>query len=349
MLLLSFLFSKKVSGATRRFEHSDPINPSTVGRTDARQGNYYVPAKNLSVQVPGNHIPAIIIPVLWEYELLSQSIRSIDVPVKKIVVIVNHFWLPSSYSPEIESMIKLKNLTRLLEREIPSDNFQVVYLKENFGFAKSMNLGMKLVGNWASWWLCANADIIYTPGALDSVLPFIWEDHGNGTMLYMLGHGFSAIIFTQHLLSRVGFFDEHIWPAYVEDCDLMLRVRMVAGDLPIHADQGGETGKYFYLQPSPGLKHIGGQGRGTEDGFRFASKIHAAHKNNVEYYFKKWGITASHWEKGAGIYKHGCGIPMAQQFTLPFNMSAPEEWNYLPFVTEHDKRQNNIFLVDRER
>ena len=358
ILFLSSSSFRKVGHDLRRSKLPDSIIPvqsavpcAQVSDTalSIQQDHHYVPAKKLLVRATENHhIPAIIIPVLWEYDLLSKSIWSIDVPVKKIILIVNHLRLPSRYVSEIESMAKLKNFTGLLEREIPNDFLQVVYLKENLGFAKSMNLGMKIVRSWASWWLCANADIIYTPGALGSVLPVIWGDHGNGTMLYMLGHGFSAIALTQHLLSRVGFFDEHIWPAYVEDCDLMLRVRLVAGDLPLHSDQGGESGKYFYLQPTPGLEHVGGQGRGSEDGFRFASKIQEAHKNNVEYYLKKWGLSALHWEKGAGVHRHGCGIPMTRQFTLPFNMSAPDEWNSLPFVIDHDRRQENVFLVDRK-
>ena len=39
-----------------------------------------------------------------------------------------------------------------------------VYLDQNLGFARCINLGEK-VSNWALCWLCVNADIAYLPGA----------------------------------------------------------------------------------------------------------------------------------------------------------------------------------------
>lgn len=228
---------------------------------------------------------------------------------------------------------------------IPERNLDVVFSKENLGFARSMNVGIRKIRNWAPWWFCVNADIYYPPGALMSVAPFIWQDHLKGTILYMLGHGFSAIVFTTHLFSKVGLFDEHIWPAYVEDCDLMLRVRMVVGDVHIKDNTGGESGKYHYLQPNPAFHHVGGQGSNSNSRFDFATQIQKAHANNIAYYLKKWDISAAQWENGRGPYKHGCGIPMEKQFIRPFNASDAEDWETIPFVAEHDRKQQELFAT----
>ena len=303
---------------------------------------YYVPSNKTVVQACEHHIPAVIIPVLWEGDLLQRHIWSIDVPVKKIIVIVNRLELSAGYEAENNAFNQLRNVTEYLENEIPTSFIDVFYLDENLGFSRSLNLGMRIVSGWAPWWLCANADIGYTPGALMSVIPLVWKDHASGTLLYMLGQGFSAIIFTTHLISKVGLFDEHIWPAYVEDCDLMLRVRMAVGDVNINDHEGGEQGKYYYLQPEPALQHVGGQGSSSSFEYKFAARVQQAHRNNIAYYLTKWGISSTHWDSGAGFYKHGCGILAEGQFSKPFNVSTTE-WEALPYVLDHDKKQNELF------
>ena len=131
--------------------------------------------------------------------------------------------LPVHFEAENNAMRQMKKIISKLQVDIPDVFLQVVRLDENLGFARSMNMGMRLVSTWAPWWLCVNADISYPPGALMSVVPLVWEDHVNGTLLYLLGHGFSATIFTRSLLTKIGLYATHM-AAYVEDCDLMLRV-----------------------------------------------------------------------------------------------------------------------------
>lgn len=315
---------------------------STFNLSSSAPVEYFLPSTKSTLHSPKTHIPAVIVPVLWEVDLLPENIWSIDVPVKKIILVVNHLNLPAEYEVEHAALRKMQLVIVHLRNQIPDAFLDVIQLEENLGFARSMNLGMRKVRNWAPWWLCVNVDINYPPGALLSVLPMIWDDHRNGTLLYMLGHGFSAIILTKTLLARVGMFDEHIWPAYVEDCDLMLRVRMLVGDANSNHHEGGESGKYLYLNPNPPFHHIGGQGSSSNSGYGFAARVHRAHTNNIAYYLQKWGITAFHWEKGAGIHPHGCGAPMDNQYSRPFNLSY-DNWEASQFVVEHDKKQKEIF------
>mmetsp|Transcript_14460 Transcript_14460/g.59002 ORF Transcript_14460/g.59002 Transcript_14460/m.59002 type:complete len:419 (-) Transcript_14460:5613-6869(-) len=341
-----------LSGQMVRLDHPDrsagdflshrESNESFKNKTPAE---LYVPSNKTFVPACARYIPAIIVPVLWEVDLLPKNIWTIDVPTKKIIIVVNQLELPAKYAEENNASRQMRNVITTIQGDIPDKFLEVILTGENMGFARSMNLGMRKVMTWAPWWLCANADISYPPASLMSIVPHVWEDYQSGTVLYMLGHGFSAIIFTRHLISKVGLYDEHIWPAYVEDCDLMLRVRMAVGDVNIDNHEGGAAGKYYYLHPEPAFHHIGGQGSSSNSGYRFAARIREAHANNIQYYLKKWGVSLDRWYNGAGIYKHGCGIPMEDQYQSPFNLSRAGVWESLPFVAEHDRKQKYIFRV----
>ena len=140
----------------------------------------------------------------------------------------------------------------------------VIRTRENMGYGRSMNLGM-MMSPWAELWLCANADVEFPPSSIQSVLPTIDRETRSGAMLFMLGIHFSAVILTQYLVRKVGYFDANLWPAYVEDCDLMLRVRMAAVGLEFDVESISDVdwevpGHYRYLQPKPSLLHVGQQG-----------------------------------------------------------------------------------------
>lgn len=285
-----------------------------------------------------SHIPVVVVPVLSETELLSRCLRSIDVPVKRIIVLLNSIATP-------EGQKKLSDLSAELDTLFADygDFLVVVHAKENMGFGRSMNLGMKL-SSWAEWWLCLNADVQFPSSSLQSVLPTIETETRNGTMLFMLGIHFSAVVLTQHLVQNVGYFDANIWPAYVEDCDLMLRVRVAAGGLDFDIDSISDVdwevpGQYRYLQAIPGILHVGQQGSAGS----VRQQISKAHENNIEYYLKKWGITRTQWSNGRGIFSHGCGIPMKGQFDRPFNFSEIGRWEDDPFIRAHLEAQSAIF------
>ena len=280
----------------------------------------------------------VIVPVLSETNLISRCLRTIDVPVKIIILIFNSNIVDMSD----EGMIDLSKEIDALSTDF-AESLVVIRTRENMGYGRSMNLGMKL-SPWAEWWLCTNADIEFPPSSMQSVLPTIDREARSGAMLFMLGIHFSAVVFTQHLVRKVGYFDENLWPAYVEDCDLMLRVRMAAVGLEFDVDSISDVdwevpGHYRYLQPKPSLLHVGQQGSTGSIG----QQIARAHENNKKYYQKKWGISSKQWNHGRGIFSHGCGIPMGGQFQSPFNVSGNSRWEDLPFIQAHLEAQRSIF------
>ena len=284
------------------------------------------------------HIPVVIVPVLSERNLITRCIRSIDVPVVKIILILNSL-------PDNEGLKALNALHEEIKAlsAVLGDNLVVVKTGMNVGYGNSINIGMKLTP-WASWWLCTNADVRFPPSSLRSVIPTIQRETASGTMLFMLGIHFSAVVLTKHLIHKVGYFDEVIWPAYVEDCDLMLRVRLFAGDMDADVENFNGSdfeapGHYRYLYPTPGLEHVGQQGSAN----LLAQRISTAHANNIQYYLRKWGISRHQWSSGRGKFASGCGIPFKGQYMNPFNMSENEYWENLPFVREHLQGQLSLF------
>jgi hypothetical protein len=299
-----------------------------------------VPSTLQEVPISENHIPVFITSVLWEVGLLSSCIYSLDVPVRKIVIILNSLELPVSMMTEQvkDRLQKVRAEVEAVKARITPKHLVVVSVSQNLGYGRSMNVGMKMFPE-AEWYLLSNPDILYHSGTMASVLPFIWNDYTNGTLLYMLHH-FASIVFTQALIRKVGYYDDHLWPAYVEDCDMMLRVRMITGDLNIDKDSGGVTGAYYVLNHRVSLTHVGGQGSPNLGKYNFGAIVQEAHANNLQYHLTKWGISKEHWQRGNPI--GGCGVPMYGQHETPFNTSGAA-WESLSVVTEHDKKQGTLF------
>lgn len=303
-----------------------------------------IPSTLVEVSAAQLHIPAILVSVLWETQYLSKCLRSVDLPVRKIVVVANSLVLPpeefiEESRKENEAFLAIRELQQIF----PPNFLTVVYVGENLGYGRAMNLGMKLVSPWAPWWLCTNADISFPPEALRSVISFVWDDHKNGTLIYLLANGFAVNVLTRAAIKEVGMYDEHIWPAYVEDCDLMLRIRLVTGNVNTNPINGGQPGKYHNLIPSPQFLHAGGQGSGHGGAYNFRDRVHRAHQNNINYYLKKWGITQEHWHQGFGVFGHGCGVPMEGQFLVPFNATHRDNWEQNQYVIAHDAAQATVF------
>lgn len=341
-LLVRTFASRTRTPSSVAFEHNGwPSNVSEsvwIGEDVA-----FIPSSLVEVSTAELHIPAILVSVLWETHFLSKCLRSVDLPVRKIVLVVNSLSLsPEEFDEEDRKENDALLAIRELQQHFPRDFFSVIYAGENLGYGRAMNLGMKLVLPWAPWWLCTNADISFPPGALKSVISFVWDDYKNGTLVYLLANGFAVNVLTRATITEVGMYDEHIWPAYVEDCDLMLRIRLVAGNVNTDPINGGQAGKYHNINPSPAFIHAGGQGSGSGGAYNFRERVHRAHQNNIEYYLKKWGITKEHWHHGFGVFEHGCGVPMKGQFMVPFN-SVSDSWEQNQYVIAHDAAQAAVF------
>ena len=325
---------------------------TSSARRDAKNPIFAAPtsafkfSNNTTSSLSRLHIPAVIIPVLWEAEHVLNCIRSIDVPVRRLLLIVNTLNISNAFEVERVQLNHVRRTIQHIQEQFDTEHLSVHYAEKNMGFGPALNFGMQSI-LWADWWLCTSVDVLYPPRSLSSVVPFIQRQVVNGAMLFML-HDFAAVVFTRHMVARVGYFDEHIWPAYVEDCDLMLRVRKEAEKNNEISNYTREvvnvTGEYYALNPTPSLVHAGQRGSKQPGDYMFASRMARAHQNNVAYYLMKWGITNRHWSHGRGPFHHGCGVIMDGQYETPFNVDLETaHWELISVVDAHDAKQLAIF------
>ena len=137
-------------------------------------------------------IPVLIIPVLNRYDLLDQTLKSIDHPIDNIVIINNG--KNKFYSTGIK-------------------NVQIFDMPSNQGIAGSWNLGIKFYPH-SDYWLFGSADTKYLPGSLKKFEEFSGPDYFiNSTAAY------SSFSLGKNIVEKVGLFDEYIYPAYFEDND----------------------------------------------------------------------------------------------------------------------------------
>jgi len=147
----------------------------------------------------------MIVPVLTRYDLLDRMIKSINYPVKDLVVIDNG--------------AKGFNWTPFWNQWVAKIHH--IKLPSNLGVPGSWNLGIKVLPN-PDWWLITNFDVEWGGESLqmfqDCAFTLGWE-----------------------VVDKVGLFDESFVPAYFEDNDYERRcehhgIEIVNSFIPVAHD-----------------------------------------------------------------------------------------------------------------
>ena len=231
-------------------------------------------------------IPVLGIPHYNRADLTARCINSIDYPVDKLVVVLQ--------GPENESLdsMFLKDVVVFQDciKEL------VVIRHPNAGVAGAWNEIIKLFP--APWWLISNNDIQFAPGDLPKLAEFLEIEsvndglHPTAHMVYG-NHGASWFAITAHGIATAGLFDENIFPAYLEDCDMSRRFDLLGlrrCDVPdvhaIHGDAERNIKGSTTVHSDPELR----------------KKNHRTHGGNFDYYRLKWG-----------------GVNEQEKFKTPFN------------------------------
>lgn len=146
-------------------------------------------------------IPVIILPVLNRFDLLEESIRSIDHPVENLLIIDNsgQYELPDG---------------------LYSGKSWVLNMPANMGVAGSWNLGIKCFPH-APYWVFMSNDNYWMPGGLREM-----EELSHPTKLVMSNVAWNAFSLGSDIIKSIGLFDENYHPAYYEDTDYMKRLRI---------------------------------------------------------------------------------------------------------------------------
>lgn len=143
-------------------------------------------------------IPVLSIPVLNRYDLLDESLKSIDFPIKEILIINNG-----------------------LEKYVPSRtdlNIRVLNLPSNLGMSGSWNLTIKLYPH-EKYWVFTSADTYWVSGSLK-----LLSEISNESSLVTSSEGFSCFSIGEDVVRKVGLFDERFYPYSFEDDDYRERL-----------------------------------------------------------------------------------------------------------------------------
>lgn len=198
---------------------------------------------------PALMIPVLIIPVLNRYDLLNQSLDSIDYEVEELLIINNGLEENYSYNSN-------KNIKRVRILSLPS----------NLGVAGSWNLGIKLYPH-APFWTISSADTIIPDGWIKKIIEM------SGREYFVQGWGYNFFTIGEDIVRNVGLFDEYIYPAYYEDNDYSDRI-IIAGLEDRIINSG------LHLDPTKGSQTIYSDSN-------FMNRNHYTFEKNKEYYLSK--------------------------------------------------------------
>ena len=103
----------------------------------------------------------IIIPIIWEADSLLKLLKTVDVPVQRIIIVQNSIKLESKYSRENSAMSDVAAACRnVVNHFAEGSEFLHIYQPgRNLGFGGSMNYGIMSTATWADWWFLLNAGI----------------------------------------------------------------------------------------------------------------------------------------------------------------------------------------------
>ena len=149
-------------------------------------------------------IPVLGIPVLNRPDLLRACLRSIDVPVERLVVIDN------SGTGELGDVAT----------DIRPDAL-IVDPPSNLGVAASWNFTIRTTPD-APWWCLVNADVQFSPGDLARLAEWMPDGPAVGSL-----EAFGAFGITAACVDAAGFFDENFHPIYCEDTDYRRRCALL--------------------------------------------------------------------------------------------------------------------------
>ena len=131
--------------------------------------NLLIPKSNSVVKDwTGPFIPVIVIPIIWEASFLMDLLRSVDVPVGRIILVQNSLSIPKSFQHEHEVMAAVDAACRnAVQSFVNGEEFiQVHRPGRNLGFGGSMNHGILSTLGWADWWLLLNAGHAICPSLM---------------------------------------------------------------------------------------------------------------------------------------------------------------------------------------
>ncbi len=152
----------------------------------------------------------------------------------------------------------------------------------NRGVAGSWNDCAKLFPE-EDQWLLVNEDAYFLPGYLEQICKMARAYPMEPVIFLNNSNAFYCFVWTRRGKDEFGEFDENFWPAYYEDCDYRVRLKLKGYNGFVYALQG--------LEPLP-------HGKPKTGGMNYNAMLQGCGLLNRAYWKRKWGnqdfTTATH-------------------------------------------------------
>jgi len=148
-------------------------------------------------------IPVLGFCTLKRFDLADRLLASIDYPVEHLVVVDNsglQSWTPTK--PDCVS------------------NLWTIRIPFGLGLVGAWNLIVKSTP-YAPYWLLVNDDAHFAPGSLETIAKEVDTEALN---FLDIVPQWSAVVFGEGMVEKVGLYDERFYPLYFDDNDLERRV-----------------------------------------------------------------------------------------------------------------------------
>lgn len=213
-------------------------------------------------------IPVIGVPIVNGVKWLQRLISSIDYPVDELVILNNN-----GRDELTEELDKLCKIDYYYIKRI-----KVCHLPANIGVSGSWNMIIKCYMN-APYWIITNHDIAFTSGFLKDFVQKT-EDPEIGMIFGSEKGAWDIFLIKDWVVQNVGLFDENLYPAYVEDCDYLIRSR--------HANIKTSYSEISYFHGEDSYETTGSQTWRVDESLY--SKLHNSRILNENWYiYYKWG------------------------------------------------------------
>lgn len=148
-------------------------------------------------------IPVLGFCTLKRFDLADRLLRSVDYPVEHLVVVDNSG--TQSWNPVKPDLVR---------------NMWVIRVPFGLGLVGAWNLIIKSTP-YAPYWVLVNDDAHFEPGALQIVAGEVDTEALN---FLDIVPQWSAVVFGEGMIDKVGLYDERFYPLYFDDNDLERRV-----------------------------------------------------------------------------------------------------------------------------
>jgi GT2 family glycosyltransferase len=148
-------------------------------------------------------IPVLGFCTLKRFDLAERLLASIDYPVENLVIIDNSG--TQSWTPSKPDLVK---------------KMWVIQVPFGLGLVGAWNLIVKSTP-YAPYWVLVNDDAWFEAGSLEKIAAEVDTEALN---FLDIVPPWSAVVFGEGMVSKVGLYDERFYPLYFDDNDLERRV-----------------------------------------------------------------------------------------------------------------------------